>query len=230
MGQHKHNQHSQHQHEEDPQDILADKTGKRGMVGSIITVLLIVAVLGSWWYGFGKSYAAIKSVTISAKSGIASVLHISKAGTADRASNEELSTGDSSVDSSASSSLWEIRKSTAGDTVWKIYAQDLQAQSNIAVRHQVINGLKNITVLKNNITQEKLAHNSMSQGQEYSFISKDAQEKFAGKVAEANKQLQEGKHLKDMDSSLSLAYQLANAPSYSYVYSLSIDDFQKVLE
>ena len=230
MGQHKHNQHSEHQYEEDPQDILADETGKRGIIGSVITILLIVAVLGSWWYGFGKSYAAVKSAAVSAKSGIASVLHISKADTADGVLTEELSTNGSLTSDSVSSSSWEIRKSVAGDSIWKIYAQNVQAQGNVAFQHQVINGLKNITILKNNISQDKLAHNSMTQGQEYSFLNKDMQEKFAGKVAEANKQLQEGKHLKDMNSSLLLAYQLANAPSNSFVYSLSMGDIQNLLE
>lgn len=234
MGQHKHNLHEEHNHEEEPQDILADETPKRGMMGNVITVLLVVALLASWWYGFGRSYATIKSAAVSAKSGIASVLHIGKAGTADEALSEKLSTGDSAegspISDSVSSSSWEIRKSVAGDTIWKVYAQNLQAQGNTAFQHQVINGLKNITVLKNNIAQDKLAHNSMTQGQEYSFLTKDMQEKFAGKVAEANKQLQEGKLLKDMDNSLSLAYQLANAPSYSFVYSLSMGDVQNLLE
>lgn len=234
MRKNKFNPHNEHEHEHESQDILADETTKRGITKSVITVLLIVFLLASWWYGFGKSYAAIKSVVVSAKSGIASVFHISKANTADEASNEKLSTDGSAADSSTSgftsSSSWEIRKSMAGDTIWKMYAQNLQAQSDVAFQHQVINGLKNITVLKNNIAQEKLAHNSMTQGQEYSFLTKDMQEKFAGKVAEANKQLKEGKSLKDMDNSLSLAYQLANPPSYSFVYSLSVGDVQNLLE
>lgn len=234
MGQHKHDLRNEHKHEEDSQDILADETGKRGITGSVISVLLIVAVLASWWYGFGKSYTALKSAAVSAKSGIASVLHLSKAGTADIAMDQELSTGGSDAVSSSSdsvsSSSWEIRKSVAGDTIWKVYAQDFQAQGDVAFQHQVINGLKNITLLKNGIAQDKVANNSMAQGQEYSFLGKDMQEKFAGRVAEANKKLQEGTHFKDMDSGLQLAYHLANAPSYQFVYSLQLSDVQQLLE
>ncbi len=131
---------------------------------------------------------------------------------------------------SSPSSLWEMGKSKKGDSIWKIYRESVASNEQITFKTQTINGLKNITLLKNEIPHNRVQNNSLGQDEEYSFIGKDAQMKYAGKVTEANEKLQGGAQLKDLDASVRLAYLVANAPSYEFLYSLPAQDVQSLLE
>ncbi len=217
--------------DDEAEELVAQGGSRWSAVKSIVTILIVVSVLSSWWYGFGKSVASVKSVAISVKSGIASALTFGKSETI---SEKKLSTADSQSISlngeNASDSSWQIRKSEQGDNIWNAYKASIGADAGISFQAQTVNGLKNITVLKNAIPQDRVANNSLSQDKEYSFIGQEAQVRYAGKVAEANKKLQSGTQLKDLDNTLRLAYLVANAPSYEFLNSLPAQDIQNLLE
>ena len=70
------------------------------------------------------------------------------------------------------------------------------------IKNQTINGLKNLTVLKNNISADKLKNNSLTEGQDYELLSEDAQSNYIDKLNEANKQMQDGTKFSDLDKDL----------------------------
>ncbi|OGD31720.1 hypothetical protein A3C91_03530 [Candidatus Azambacteria bacterium RIFCSPHIGHO2_02_FULL_52_12] len=217
--------------DDEAEELVSEEGSRWGMVKSIVTVLIVVGVLSSWWYGFGKSVASVKSAAISVKSGIASALTFGKSATI---VDEELSTtGSDSIamnEEIVTDSSWQIRKPEQGDSIWNVYKAGIGADAGVSFQAQTVNGLKNITVLKNSIPQTSLADNSLSQNKEYTFVSQEAQARYAGKVAEANKKLQSGTHLQDLDTTLRLAYLVANAPSYEFLNSLPSQDIQNLLE
>lgn len=207
------------------------KGSTRDLVRNIVTILIVVGVLASWWYGFDKSFASVKSAAVSIASGVASVFSL---GQSHVAVDDALSTaGGDAAGINGENSLgasWQIRKSEQGDSMWSVYNAGVSADDGIAFKKQTVNGLKNITLITNAIPQDRIASNSLSSGKDYSFIVREAQVRFAAKVAEANVLLNNGAHLKDLDNTLRLAYQVANAPSYQFLYSLPAQDIQNLLE
>ena len=71
---------------------------------------------------------------------------------------------------------------------------------------------------------ESVKNNSLREGADYSFLSQEAVVNYAEKLSEANKQMQEGKVLKDLSQDLQISYLLANAPSYQFLSTLQVDN------
>lgn len=211
--------------------LITERSIRFGKVKRTLTILVIVFALVSWWQGFGNSIASIKYAAVFVNNGIASVLTLKKLNIA---VGDELSTANAGSiemnEERVSNSLWQVRKSVPGESIWSVYRTDIVTRHEAGYQSQTINGLKNLTILKNNIAREKIAHGSLAQNKEYSFLHQDAQKRFAEKIIEANKKLQAGAHLKDMDNSVRLAYLVANAPSYDFLYSLPSQDIQNLLE
>jgi|SRR3989344_2429241 len=191
-----------------------------------IIVMGLVALMA--WYQFGGADHAILT---SLKSNVLSLVHTARETVTARFGGEKLSTvGDEGASlEGTTASTWQIKQVVQGESVWGAY-KEMMADKEIAFRNQTINGLKNITVLQNNIPIERLAANSLTEGQEYSVLNSDAAARYAGKVREANEKLQGGAQLKDLSPDLQMAYQLANAPSYQFLYSLSADNIHSVYE
>lgn len=188
----------------------------------VVTSALVFALIAfAGWYQF---FGTPSDVFSSLKSNIISLV-TSSSDEAGVSIDEKLSTGEHAISSAMSSdSTWEIRKSEKGESVWKVYAEMAGESSAFALKNQTINGLKNITLLQNNIPAEQIANRSLAGGKEYSFLSRSAAEKYAGKLAEAHAQIAEGAALKDLSTDLQTAYLVANAPSYAFLHSLSVDN------
>ena len=144
-------------------------------------------------------------------------------------SESELSTGGAELGEAMNKEIsseagWAIRKSVKGETMWQVYAEMTRANSDIALKNQTINGLKNLTILRNKISMENVKNNSLKEGVDYSFLSQEAVMNYAEKLSEANKQMQEGKVLKDLSQDLQMTYLLANAPSYQFLSTLQADN------
>ncbi|MBI5913451.1 hypothetical protein HY839_03380 [Candidatus Azambacteria bacterium] len=191
-----------------------------------IVVIGLVALMA--WYQFGGADHAIFT---SLKSNILSLVNTARETVSSTFGGEKLSTvgGEGAPLESATTSVWQTTQAVQGESVWGVY-KEMLADKEIAFRNQTVNGLKNITVLQNNIPMERLAANSLTQGQEYSVLDADAAAKYAGKVKEANEKLRGGASLSDLSPDLQMAYQLANAPSYEFLYSLSVDNIHSAYE
>lgn len=179
----------------------------------------LVAFIG--WHQFFELQAEVFS---SLKSNIISLVS-SPSDEVGAPADEKLSTGENVVSSAMSSNgVWEQRKSEKGESIWKVYAEMMKESSDFTLKTQTINGLKNITLLQNNISTERIASRSLAEGEEYSFLSRFNAEKYAGKLAEANEHISDGTALKDLSADLQVAYLVANAPSYEFLHSLSVDN------
>lgn len=191
-----------------------------------IVVVGLVALMA--WYQFG---GADHSILASLKSNILSLVNTARETVTSTFGGEKLSTvGDEGAPlEGPTASTWQTKQAMQGESVWSVY-KEMIANKEIDFRNQTVNGLKNITILQNKIPMERLASNSLTLGQEYSALSDEAVAKYAGKVKEANEKLQGGATLSDLSPDLQLAYQLANAPSYDFLYSLSVDTIHSVYE
>ncbi|MEK7493990.1 MAG: hypothetical protein AAB630_02415 [Patescibacteria group bacterium] len=190
-----------------------------------IVVMGLVALMA--WYQFGGADHAILA---SLKTNILSLVNTARETVTSTFKEEKLSTvGDEGAPLQSISTTWEASAAQKGESVWSVY-KEMMADKEIDFRNQTVNGLKNITILQNNIPMERLATNSLTLGQEYSVLSTDAATKYASKVKEANEKLQAGASLSDLSPDLQVAYQLANAPSYDFLYSLSVDNIHSAYE
>ena len=115
-----------------------------------------------------------------------------------------------------------------GVPAWQGYVRMARANSDNRFKNQTINGLKNLTILKNKISTESVKSNSLKEGVDYSFLSQEAAVNYAKKISEANKQMQGGKMLKDLSQDLQTAYLLANAPSYQFLSTMQVDNFNLI--
>lgn len=185
-----------------------------------VAIIFLVAFMA--WYQFD---GAEKNMFALLKNDTASLVHSARTLLASSFSDEKLSTGsyEAAMETDAVNATWQFKKAEAGESVWSVYAEAIEGNEEIAFQAQVVNGLKNITLLQNNISVERAEHNSLIIGQEYSVLSHEAIMEYAGKVNEANEMLKSGATMSDLDSDLQLAYQLANAPSQQFVSSLSLD-------
>lgn len=183
-------------------------------------IIFLVALMA--WYQFNGTE---KDMFALLKSDTSSLVHSARTFLASSFTNEKLSTvsTDTAVETDHINATWQFKKAVAGESVWGVYAEMVKGNKEIAFQTQVINGLKNITVLQNGISVDRVGHNSLITGEEYSFLHSDAVAIYAGKVKEANEKLQGGSRLSELSPDLQLAYQLANAPSYQFLYSLSVD-------
>ncbi|MCR4322843.1 MAG: hypothetical protein NUV61_02035 [Candidatus Azambacteria bacterium] len=190
-----------------------------------ITMVALVALMA--WYQFG---GAEHSILASLKGNVVSLMNSAREVVTSQGEGEKLSTtNEGSFSVEAASTPWEVSTAQEGESVWGVY-KEMLADKDVDFRNQTVNGLKNITILQNNIPMERLATNSLALGQEYSVLSTDAATKYASKVKEANEKLQGGASLSDLSPDLQTAYQLANAPSYDFLYSLSVDNIHSVYE
>lgn len=190
-----------------------------------ITVVALVALMA--WYQFG---GADQSILASLKGNILSLVNTARETISSTSEGEKLSTvGEEGASLESISTPWETSTAQKEESAWSVY-KEMMADKEMDFRNQTVNGLKNITVLQNNIPIERLAANSFIEGQEYSVLSDEAAAKYAGKVKEANEKLQGGASLGDLSPDVQLAYQLANAPSYEFLYSLSVDNIHSAYE
>lgn len=192
---------------------------KNGRAMTGVAVIALIAFAG--WHQF---FGARTNVFSSLKSSIISLVTPAE-DSAGTSADEELSTaGNMSLPEGSSEGVWENRKSEKGESVWKVYAEMAKGNTDFTLKNQTINGLKNITLLQNNIVADSIANHSLAEGKEYSFLSRAAAEKYAGKLTDANKQMSDGVALKDLSADLQVAYLVANAPSYAFLHSLSLDN------
>ena len=195
----------------------------KGTTGIIVVAL--VALMA--WYQFGGAEHAILT---SLKSNVLSLVNTARETVIATFGGEKLSTvGEEGASLEAPRTTWEASKAQKGESVWSVY-REMMVDKEIAFRNQTVNGLKNITILQNNIPIKRLAKNSLAEGQEYSVLNADAAAKYACKVKEANEKLLGGASLNDLSPDLQTAYQLANAPSYEFLYSLSVDNIHSAYE
>ena len=189
---------------------------------SAVRVAIIILIAFMAWYQFN---GAEKDMFALLKTDTSSLVHSARTFLASSLDDTKLSTGseETAIETDHINATWQFKKAQAGESVWGMYAETVKGNEEIAFQTQVINGLKNITLIQNNISMDLASNNSLIMGQEYSFLSADAIATYAGKVKEANEKLQGGAHPDELSSDLQLAYQLANAPSYQFVYSLSVD-------
>ncbi|MBI1755072.1 hypothetical protein HY250_04655 [Candidatus Azambacteria bacterium] len=187
---------------------------KKGRFIAWSFVVLFIA-LGAWFQFSGTEMAILSNL----KSNILSLVG--------SAQNESvMSSGGKLSTTGGIDVLWEQRKSVAGESIWSVYAKMTAGDSAIILKNQTVNGLKNLTLLKNSIAIDRIAAHSLTDGKEYSFLSSVAVSKYAGELAEANKQISGGTALKDLSKNLQTAYLVANAPSYEFLYSLPADTLQ----
>lgn len=185
-----------------------------------MAIISLVALMA--WFQFdageGNMFALLKGDTTS-------LIHSARTFLASTLGDEKLSTeqGGAMPETDHINATWEFKKAETGESVWGVYAEAVKENTEMVFKAQVINGLKNITLVQNAVPAERAANNSMITGQEYSFLSADAVGVYAGKVKEANEKIQDGMRVSELSPDLQVAYQLANAPSYDFVYSLSID-------
>lgn len=190
-----------------------------------IVVVALVALMA--WYQFG---GADHAVLVSLKSNVLSLVSSARETITRTFGGEKLSTvEDKGASLEAPSTTWEASTAQKGESVWSVY-KEMMADKEIAFRNQTVNGLKNITILQNKIPVERLATNSLTEGQKYLVLGADAAAKYAGKVKEANEKLKGGASLKNLSPDLQIAYKLANAPSYQFLYSLSVDTLHTAYE
>lgn len=192
-------------------------TAKLAVRGAIIALVAFMA-----WFQFNgpekDMFALLKSDT-------ASLVHSARTLLSSSFEDERLSTDtpETVTEIDHVNATWEFRKAEAGESVWGVYAESVKGNEEIAFQAQVINGLKNITLLQNNISVDRAERNSLAIGQEYSVLSHDAIMEYAGKVREANEKLKNGATMGDLSPDVQMAYRLANAPSQQFVFSLSLD-------
>lgn len=210
--------------EESKTDILKGMRAAKGVTGAVVVAL--VALMA--WYQFSGTDQAIFT---SLKSNILSLVNTARETITSTYWGEELSTaGDEGASlESVQNSTWQTTRAEAGENVWGVY-KEMLADKEIDFRTQTVNGLKNITIVQNNIPVERLTANSLTLGQEYSVLDAGAAAKYASRVKEANEKLQGGASLNDLSPDLKIAYQLANAPSYDFLYSLSADTMHSTYE
>lgn len=191
-----------------------------------IVVVALVALMA--WYQFG---GADHSILVVLKSNVLSLVNTARETVTARFGGEKLSTvgDDGSSLEGVVTGAWQTKQAVQGESVWIVY-KEMLADKEIDFRTQTVNGLKNITILQNKIPVERLTANSLALEQEYSVLNDDATAKYAGKVKEANEKLQGGASLNDLSPDLKIAYQLANAPSYDFLYSLSVDNLHSAYE
>jgi len=192
---------------------------------SAVAVIVFLALIAFTSYQFpaakDRAWSALSS----------NVLSIFKSDTVSEnpMAESELSTGGAELSEAVNKEIsseagWAIRKSVKGETMWQVYAEMTRANSDITLKNQTINGLKNLTILKNKVSMESVKNNSLREGADYSFLSQEAVMNYAEKLSEANKQMQEGKVLKDLSQDLQISYLLANAPSYQFLSTLQVDN------
>ena len=194
-----------------------------------VAVIVFLALIALTSYQFpaakDRAWSALSSNVLSIfKSGVVSENPMAES---------ELSTGGAKLGEAMNKEIsaeagWAIRKSVKGESAWQVYAKMVRANSDITLKNQTINGLKNLTILKNKIPLESVKNNSLREGADYSFLSQEAAVNYAKKLSEANKQMQEGKMLKDLSQDLQTAYLLANAPSYQFLSTIQVDNFNLV--
>lgn len=199
-------------------------TAKLAVRGAIIALVAFMA-----WFQFNGSEMNMLALL---KSDTASLVHSARTFLASSFGDEKLSTDlqETATETDHVNATWEFKKAEAGESIWGVYTESVKGNEEIAFQTQVINGLKNITLLQNNISAERAENNSLAIGQEYSVLSHDAIMEYAGKVKEANEKLQNGAMMSDLDADLQLAYRLANAPSQHFVSSLSLDSIPSVYQ
>lgn len=192
-------------------------SAKMAMRGAMIVLVALMA-----WYQFGGVEA---DMLAEIKADAGALVHSARTFLATSFSGEKLSTGpaETVVETDRIDATWQFKKAAAGESVWSVYREAIKGNTEIAFQAQVINGLKNITLIQNAIGQERVDNNSLAADQEYSFLNDDAIMVYAGKVKEANEKLKSGATLSDLSPDVQMAYQLANAPSYQFLYSLSVD-------
>lgn len=203
----------------------------------VIVMILALILIGVAGYRFADRYdinslgsmkSAVISAAVSSKQFVLDKTKLST-GSSEEASGTE--TNNEEILSSANTEIgWEVRKTAKGESIWSIYQNEIADQTNISHKNQTINGLKNLTVLKNNISAEKLKNNSLTEGQDYKLLSEDAQSSYINKLNEANKQMQDGTEFGDLEKDLQVAYSVANAPSYDFLSRISQDDLNTLLE
>jgi len=192
---------------------------------SAVAVVVFLALIALTSYQFpaakDRAWSALSS----------NVLSIFKSDTASEntMAESELSTGGAELGEAMNKEIsseagWAIRKSVKGESVWQVYSEMVRANTDITLKNQTINGLKNLTILKNKVSMESVKNNSLREGADYSFLSQEAAMNYAEKLSEANKQMQEGKVLKDLSQDLQISYLLANAPSYQFLSTLQVDN------
>lgn len=203
----------------------------------IIIAAIIIALAAIAGYRMAEKYEI--NTLGSLKGAAISVFSTSKQFVLDKA---KLSTGTSEnvgEEGSASEEIpsptnketnWEIRKAEKGQSLWRVYQLEISARADIAHKNQTINGLKNLTILKNNIPVEKLKNNSMTEGNEYQLLSKASESSYVSKLTEANQKLKAGASLKTLDKDLQTAYLIANAPSYEFLMQMPHNDLGVFLE
>ncbi|MEK7487993.1 MAG: hypothetical protein AAB598_01585 [Patescibacteria group bacterium] len=196
----------------------------KGTTGTVVVAL--VALMA--WYQFGGTD---HSILASLKSNVLSLVNTAREKVSSTFGEEKLSTAgdEGALLEGQTVSTWQTKQAVQGESVWGVY-KEMLADKEIDFRTQTVNGLKNITILQNKIPVERLAANSLALEQEYSVLNDDATAKYAGKVKEANEKLQGGASLNDLSPDLKIAYQLANAPSYDFLYSLSVDNLHSAYE
>ncbi|MEK7067083.1 MAG: hypothetical protein AAB949_01770 [Patescibacteria group bacterium] len=209
------------------------RNNKKQVIVAIIALILI----GVAGYRFVdrydiNSFSTMKGAVISAAvSSKQFVLDKTKLSTGSSEETSGTETNNEEILSSANTEIgWEVRKTAKGESIWGIYQNEIADQTNISYKNQTINGLKNLTVLKNNISADKLKNNSLTEGQDYELLSEDAQSNYIDKLNEANKQMQDGTKFSDLDKDLQVAYLVANAPSYDFLSRISQDDLSMLLE
>ena len=191
---------------------------------SLAVTIAFLALIAFTFYQF----PATKDRAVSALSSSVLSIFQGSAVSEDTATDSELSTGETEFGMPVNGEMaaeigWSMRKSVEGETVWQVYAEMVRGNSDIMLKNQTINGLKNLTILQNNIPFESAASNSLKEGVDYSFLSQEAVADYAEKLAEANNQMQGGKMLQDLSQDLQTAYLLANAPSYQFLSTLQVD-------
>ena len=194
-----------------------------------VAVIVFLALIALTSYQFpaakDRAWSALSSNVLSIfKSGVVSEKPMAES---------ELPTGGMELGEAVNKEIsaeagWAIRKSVKGESAWQVYAKMVRANSDITFKNQTINGLKNLTILKNKISTESVKSNSLKEGVDYSFLSQEAAVNYAKKISEANKQMQGGKMLKDLSQDLQTAYLLANAPSYQFLSTMQVDNFNLI--
>ena len=209
------------------------RNNKKQVIVAIIALILI----GVAGYRFAdrydiNSFSTMKGAVISAAvSSKQFVLDKTKLSTGASEEASGIETNNEEILSSDNAEIgWEVKKAAKGESIWGIYRNEIADQTNISHKNQTINGLKNLTVLKNNISAEKLKNNSLAEGQDYELLSGDAQSNYIDKLNEANKQMQDGIKFGDLGKDLQVAYSVANAPSYDFLMRISQDDLSVFLK
>lgn len=191
------------------------------------SVAVIALIVAAGWYQSAGTEAPVLS---SLKSNILSFIGSGTEEVAAPVEGELSTAGDGSMLVASSGGVWSIRKAEKGSSVWQVYSEMIAGNAAVGLKNQTTNGLKNLTLLKNGVSQAQIANASLVEGMDYSFLSSGAVDKYATLLAEANSQMVSGTALSDLDSTHQLAYRVANAPSYQFLYSLPVDDLKVLYE